>query len=81
MSELTKPEIEFPGDEPPTELVVEDITVGDGEEATAGRGISAHYVGSPGPRAKSSTPPGTAARPWTSRSVSVRSSRDGIRGC
>ncbi len=45
MTELTKPEIEFPGDEPPTELLVEDITVGDGEEATAGRSISAHYVG------------------------------------
>ncbi len=45
MSELTKPEIDFPGDEPPTELQVDDITVGDGAEATAGRGISAHYVG------------------------------------
>ncbi len=45
MSELSKPEIEFPGEEPPTELLVEDITEGDGEEATAGRGISAHYVG------------------------------------
>ncbi len=45
MSQLTKPQIEFPGEEPPTELLVEDITVGDGGEATAGRGISAHYVG------------------------------------
>ena len=32
----TKPEIEFPGDTPPSELVLEDITVGDGR---------AHYVG------------------------------------
>ena len=30
MSEPTKPEIDFPGDQPPTDLVVEDITVGDG---------------------------------------------------
>lgn len=45
MSELTKPEIDFPGEEPPTQLQVEDITVGEGKEATAGRGISAHYVG------------------------------------
>ena len=41
----TKPEIEFPGDTPPTELVVEDITVGDGAEVTAGSPIQAHYVG------------------------------------
>ena len=41
----TKPEIEFPGDTPPAELVIEDITVGDGTEAKAGNTISAHYVG------------------------------------
>ena len=40
-----KPEIDFPGETPPTELVVEDIEVGKGEEASAGRTISAHYVG------------------------------------
>ena len=32
-----KPEIDFPGDTPPSELVVEDIEVGTGEEASAGR--------------------------------------------
>ena len=31
--------------EAPTELVVEDITVGDGAEVTAGSPIQAHYVG------------------------------------
>ena len=41
----TRPEIDFPGDQPPTELVVEDITLGDGTEATAGSSVSAHYVG------------------------------------
>ncbi|GAA5163046.1 FKBP-type peptidyl-prolyl cis-trans isomerase [Ornithinimicrobium tianjinense] len=40
-----KPEIDFPGDTPPSELVVEDIEVGDGAEATPGATISAHYVG------------------------------------
>lgn len=45
MSEKTKPEIEFPGDNPPAELVVEDIEIGDGPEATPGSVISAHYVG------------------------------------
>ena len=41
----TGPAIDFPGDQPPTELVIEDITVGDGTEATAGSTVSAHYVG------------------------------------
>ena len=44
-TEPTRPEIDFPGDEPPTELVVEDITVGEGAEATRGSTVSAHYVG------------------------------------
>ncbi len=41
----TKPEIDFPGDVAPTDLVVEDLVVGDGAEARAGASISAHYVG------------------------------------
>ena len=41
----TKPEIDFPGDTPPADLVVEDIWEGDGAEAKAGDTISAHYVG------------------------------------
>ena len=45
MSEKTKPEIDFPGEEPPADLVIEDIEVGDGAEATVGSTISAHYVG------------------------------------
>ncbi|MGL4746013.1 MAG: FKBP-type peptidyl-prolyl cis-trans isomerase [Dermatophilaceae bacterium] len=45
MPELEKPEIDFPGEQPPVELVVEDITVGDGAEAVAGTTVSAHYVG------------------------------------
>jgi peptidylprolyl isomerase len=43
--EPTRPEIDFPGDQPPTDLLVEDLTVGDGAEATAGSTVSAHYVG------------------------------------
>jgi peptidylprolyl isomerase len=41
----SKPEIDFPGDSPPAELVVEDQVVGDGAEATAGSTVLAHYVG------------------------------------
>ena len=40
-----KPEVEFPGGDAPTELVVTDLTVGDGEEATPGRTAVVHYVG------------------------------------
>ncbi len=41
----TKPEIDFPGEVPPTKLVIEDISHGDGAEAKTGDTISAHYVG------------------------------------
>jgi len=40
-----KPEIDFPGGEPPAELEIKDITVGDGAEATPGAQVLVHYVG------------------------------------
>ena len=40
-----KPEVDFPEGAPPADLTIEDITVGDGEEATAGRSAVVHYVG------------------------------------
>ena len=33
------------GEAPPDELVVEDIEVGDGEEAVAGHAVEVHYAG------------------------------------
>jgi peptidylprolyl isomerase len=42
---MDKPEIEFFDPEPPSDLVVTDVTVGDGAEATAGSNVSVHYVG------------------------------------
>lgn len=41
----TKPEIDFPEGAAPTDLVIEDLVVGDGAEAKSGDSISAHYVG------------------------------------
>ena len=41
----SKPEIDFPGDAPPQDLVVEDQIVGDGTEAVAGATVVTHYVG------------------------------------
>lgn len=42
---MEKPEIEFPGAEPPTDLEITDVTEGDGAEAQAGQRVSVHYVG------------------------------------
>lgn len=42
---LQRPEIDFPGGEPPAYLDITDITVGDGAEATSGSTVSVHYVG------------------------------------
>jgi peptidylprolyl isomerase len=40
-----KPEIDFPGGPPPADLEIVDITVGDGDEASAGSTAVVHYVG------------------------------------
>jgi peptidylprolyl isomerase len=40
-----KPEVSIPAGDPPEELVIEDLTVGDGAEAKAGAVVEVHYVG------------------------------------
>ncbi len=42
---MDKPEIEFFDPEPPTDLVVTDVTEGEGPRAEAGSTVSVHYVG------------------------------------
>ena len=42
---MDKPEIDFVDPEPPTDLVVTELSEGDGDEATAGTTVSVHYVG------------------------------------
>jgi peptidylprolyl isomerase len=42
---IEKPEVDFPGGEPPADLQVTDIWEGDGPEATAGDTVQVHYVG------------------------------------
>lgn len=44
-ADRSKPEIDFPGGEPPVALEIHDEIVGDGAEATAGQTVTAHYVG------------------------------------
>jgi peptidylprolyl isomerase len=42
---IEKPEVDFPGGEPPTELEISDIWQGDGAVAKAGDTVEVHYVG------------------------------------
>jgi peptidylprolyl isomerase len=46
MGTSEKPEVDVPaGESPSNELELEDITVGEGEEAVSGRTVEVHYVG------------------------------------
>jgi peptidylprolyl isomerase len=42
---VTKPQIERHDGEPPSDLVVEDIVVGEGPQAQQGNNVTVHYVG------------------------------------
>jgi peptidylprolyl isomerase len=41
----SKPEIDFPDYDPPTDLLVTDLSTGEGVEAIAGSTVLVHYVG------------------------------------
>jgi peptidylprolyl isomerase len=46
VAENQKPEVDVPpGESPPHELEIEDMIVGDGDEAISGRVVEVHYVG------------------------------------
>jgi len=45
MTNATKPEIDAPEGPPPTDLVIEDLTVGSGAQAQPGSTVDVHYVG------------------------------------
>ncbi len=42
---MPKPDVAIPEGAPPAELVIEDLSEGDGEEARPGQQVSVHYVG------------------------------------
>ncbi|MEU3605036.1 FKBP-type peptidyl-prolyl cis-trans isomerase [Streptomyces sp. NPDC035033] len=42
---IEKPEVDFPGGEPPADLEIKDIWEGDGETAAARDHVQVHYVG------------------------------------
>ena len=41
----TKPTVTIPAGPPPDDLVIEDLTIGTGAEATSGKTVDVHYVG------------------------------------
>ncbi len=41
----SKPSVSIPTTNPPADLVIEDLTVGTGKEATKGTNVEVHYVG------------------------------------
>jgi len=45
MTNSAKPQITVPSGPPPTELVIEDIVVGDGAQAAPGSLVNVHYLG------------------------------------
>ena len=42
---MTKPDVTIPDTPPPADLVIEDLVVGEGPEATPGQPVEVHYVG------------------------------------
>ena len=42
---MIKPEVTIPSEPAPTELIIDDLVVGSGDEATRGKNVSVHYVG------------------------------------
>jgi peptidylprolyl isomerase len=46
MTETEKPSVYVPpGETPPADLLIEDVVVGDGDEASPGHDVEVHYVG------------------------------------
>ena len=41
----SKPSVQVPAGDPPSDLVIDDLVVGDGDEAAAGKTVEVHYVG------------------------------------
>ena len=45
MASDTKPSVTIPDGPPPTDLLIEDIEIGGGQAAEAGKPVNVHYVG------------------------------------
>jgi hypothetical protein len=78
---IGKPDVDFPGGEPPAELQVTDIWEGDGGTAKAGDTVQVHYVGVAYSTGEEFDASWIAATRWSSSSVPVASSPAGTRAC
>ena len=45
LSSQSKPAVTVPEGNPPSDLTIDDLVVGDGDEAAAGQRVNVHYVG------------------------------------
>lgn len=45
MTDAQKPAVTIPAGDPPSDLMLEDETIGEGDEARAGNNVIVHYVG------------------------------------
>jgi len=45
MASTDKPDVSIPGGDPPADLGIEDLTIGEGAEAAPGMQVEVHYVG------------------------------------
>lgn len=78
---IEKPEIDFPGGEPPADLEIKDIWEGDGPVAKVGDFVKVHYVGVAFSTGEEFDASWNAATRWSSSSASARSSAAGTRAC
>lgn len=78
---IEKPEIDFPGGEPPADLEIKDIWEGDGAVAEKGQTVSVHYVGVAFSTGEEFDASWNAAPRSSSSSAPDRSSRAGTRAC
>lgn len=74
-----KPSVEIPDGPPPTELVIDDLTVGDGPEAVAGTTCTMQYVGVAWSDNKQFDASWDRGQPSPSASARARSSPAGAR--
>ena len=74
-----KPEVDFPGGYPPSELQITEIWGGSGKAANPGDMVRVHYVAVAYSTGEEATRAGTGASPWSSSSAPGVSSQAGTR--
>ena len=76
-----RPQIDKPEGDIPFDLGIEDIVVGDGDEATAGKTVSVHYAGVAFSTGEEFDASWNRNQPFSSSSARARSSPAGTQAC